>query len=211
MKNYSWLRFADPLLQALINNNKESVREITFNLNMKYLFKEIPQEDFSILVSLLEEKSLTTSRCSSYYVYFFQSHWYHITKKQRILLLPYLERLFRITADWMTCFSISELLGEEYGNKSSFSTARRLSRTEKPKNRQFVPHIFEHLVTDCKDTMIQRKAMTELKKMQNDSVSQVRNEVKISLRRIKRRRQLRFGSKPYVPRIDYVYGNDSGG
>lgn len=168
------------------------MREIAFDLNMVYLCKEIAEKDFLILVKLLEEKSLTTSCCSSHYVYLFQSHWYYLTKKQRAVLLLYLERLFRITADWMTCFTISELLGKEYRNKSSFGAARRLSRTAKPKNRQFVPHIFEHFATDCKDTLIQRKAMLELIKMKTDPSNRVRSEVQISLRRIKRRRQLKF-------------------
>jgi hypothetical protein len=102
----------------------------------------------------------------------------------RIAILPVIELNYRFFKDWMSFFNISSLLGECFCNKAAFETLRRLSEISEEHPRSFIPHGFEHIVSDSKDADLAKMAWVELQRMKTDSSESVRGEVEISIQRL---------------------------
>jgi hypothetical protein len=121
----------------------------------------------------------------------FEENWEQLSEEQRNTLLPVLEAHYESFSDWMACFVISGILGELYKDARAFQALCRLSTCHKEAPRSFVPHGFEHVVSDAPDAELAMQALAELTKMQTDHSPMVRDEVAESLARIKKRQARR--------------------
>lgn len=98
-----------------------------------------------------------------------------------------LEPLYpKIGADnWYLAFLITEFVGIYYRNEEALNMFIRLSGIDNETGRSFIPHGFEHIVTDSGDPRLAAIAEERLKLMANDSSEKVRGEVEESFQRIK--------------------------
>jgi hypothetical protein len=146
-----------------------------------------PSETFIGLPAIFAEEKFQQSDGSWKLIRVFEGNWEQLSEEQRNTLLPVLESHYESLSDWMACFVISGILGELYADARAFQTLCRLSKCHKEVPRSFVPHGFEHVVSDALDAELAMQALAELTKMQTDPSPMVRGEVKESLDRIKKR------------------------
>ena len=102
-------------------------------------------------------------------------------------LLPALEASYEFFDDWMACFVISGILGEQYKDRRALSVLRRLKTCHKEIPRSFVPHGLEHIAGNSVDNELAAQALAELKKMESDPSEVVRKEVHESFSRLSKR------------------------
>lgn len=110
--------------------------------------------------------------------------WASFTEPQRNILLDAIEFSFAKFQDWMAWFSLSAILGENYGDKA-FATLMRLARVDKEGPRSMVPHGLEHVARGTSNEAIRSECINQIVRMQQDESPQVRDEALESLLRLR--------------------------
>jgi hypothetical protein len=110
--------------------------------------------------------------------------WECLSEGQMQLLISTLEDTYPLYQDWMSCFTISETIGERLGDKPGLDVLARLRMVEREMPRSFVPHGLEHLLISCEDGEVCRSALSLLCEMRDDPSEKVRYEVELSLARL---------------------------
>jgi hypothetical protein len=176
-------------LQELVAlGDPKAFEAMTFEIGHNVLEEGIfPTDTFKGLLAIFAEHKFQHSDGSWKLIRVFEENWEQLSEEQRNTLLPVLEAHYASFSDWMACFVISGILGELYKDARAFQALCRLSTCQKEVPRSFIPHGFEHIVTDSPDAQLALQALAELTKMQTDHSSTVRGEVNESLRRIKKR------------------------
>jgi hypothetical protein len=118
-------------------------------------------------------------------LYIFDSNWELLGDEERSRLLITLESLYSRFEDWMSCFTITELLGDRYADRRALEALERLSSTPSAVQRSLIPHGFEHLALGA-DPRVAAEALTRLQAMARDPSEQVRDEVAKSLQKVTR-------------------------
>ncbi|MDY6780948.1 MAG: hypothetical protein SW833_00025 [Cyanobacteriota bacterium] len=181
----------DAIEQAIESGQEMQMQECASAISFATSrFSYFPSEYFELIVRNLQKENFLKSNESWHLLHTFDSgNWYTISDQQKDKLLLLLETAYPAFSDWMSCFFISELLGSRYANEGAFEVFCRLKKIEAEMPRSFVPHGFEHIVTDSSDRQLQQRAHTELLQMKNDPSEEVRGEVKTSLQRIANRKK----------------------
>ena len=144
----------------------------------------LSEEQFDSWLEALTDDRLLQNPAAGRLLLLFQLHWDDLTTAQRGKLLERLETAFGRFADWMAPFTISGLLGEKYADANALDVLKRLRHCTNATARAFVPHGFEHLVSDGAKE-IAAEALSELMALGSDSDERVRGEAALSIARLK--------------------------
>jgi hypothetical protein len=85
----------------------------------------------------------------------------------------------------MSWFTLSEVLGECYANRAALLVTNKLTHIENETARMFLPHAYEHIVSDSNNLSLSRRAFARLLRLMKDSSEHVRNEAELSLHRLR--------------------------
>jgi hypothetical protein len=176
------------IYQAIAASDGTRLREYaymmeTFTLGMEYF----PEPSFELILTLLKRRELLEMDGSFYILRVLENDWDLLSDDQKERLLPALETAYGLFYDWMSWLVISELLGEYFGDEQALGSLSRLKTLHAEGPRSLVPHGLEHIVKGACDEGLASKAYTELLDMRKDPSEQVRNEVRLSLRRLAHR------------------------
>ena len=105
---------------------------MAFEIGVRILEEGIfPSDTFIALISIFEEDKFQQADGSWKLIRVFEENWQQLTDEQRNTLLPVLETHYESFSDWMACFVISSILGEQYKNALAFQALRRLANCKK--------------------------------------------------------------------------------
>ena len=184
--------FLDRLQELVAMGDPKAFEAMAFEIGLNVLEEGIfPIDTFKGLLAIFGDRKFQNADGSWTLIRVFEQNWEQLSEEQRNALLPVLETHYQSFSEWMACFVISGILGEFYKDARAFQALCRLSTCPKEVPRSFIPHGFEHIVSDASDAELAVQALAELTKMQTDSSSKVRDEVSESLGRIRKKRQAR--------------------
>jgi hypothetical protein len=173
------------LMQTTTSGEGGSLESLAFEIGNTVLQEgAFPSAYFEALMALLEEEHFLHLEGSWKLIRVFEENWSELSNEQRRILLAALERQYESFTDWMACFVISGVLGEQYGNDDAFKALLRLASSKKEMPRSFVPHGLEHIARQSADPNLAQRAFDELVKMKGDQSEMVRGEVAESLARL---------------------------
>ena len=184
--------FHQRLTDLIASCKSESLEPLVFDVGMRVLEDgAFPQEYLDAILSVLHDAAFLRLKDSWKLLRVFEYNWDNLTDSQRSILLPELEKAYGLFSDWMACFVISGILGEQYGDDRAFNALCRLKGASAEMQRSLVPHGFEHIVTGTSDSALANRALAELTAMQRDNSEAVRREVSESLSRLQKRKSHR--------------------
>lgn len=173
------------LKQTTASGEAGSLEALAFEIGNTVLQEgAFPSAYFEALMALLKEEHFLHLEGSWKLIRVFEENWNEVSNDQRRILLAGLEQQYEFFTDWMACFVISGILGEQYGNNDAFNALLRLASTRKEMPRSFVPHGLEHIARQSSDSKLAQRAFDELVKMKGDQSNMVRGEVAESLARL---------------------------
>ena len=141
---------------------------------------------FDSLTRTLSQTDCQRMLGACYLLNIFQYKWKKLSNKQKEKLLGFIEASFSSFRDRMALFTISELLGENFCSENAVDVLCKLRSTKKALPRSFVPHGFEHVITDSGNVPLSKRAINQLIEMRNDRSKYVRYEAELSLARVKK-------------------------
>lgn len=180
-------------LQELVaSGDPKAFEAMAFEIGIRVLEEGIfPSDTFIGLIAMFEEEKFQQSDGSWKLIRVFDDNWQQLSDEQRNTLLPVLETHYESFSDWMACFVISGILGEQYRNAQAFEALRRLANCKKEVPRSLIPHGFEHIACDSPEAELAKQALAELTNMQKDHSPVVRGEVAESLARLRKQQTRR--------------------
>ncbi len=171
--------------QAIISGNIEQFQKMTDSLELLIIKSQgFPHEVFKILINLFSQKYFLEMGKSREILYIFRNNFSLLSTTQKTTLILCLETSYEQLKDWMSWFTISEILGECYQNEQALQTLHNLKKVKEEHPRSFVAHGLEHLVKSP-DKNLSQSALIELLSMKNDSSERVKYEVDLSLQKLK--------------------------
>jgi hypothetical protein len=147
-----------------------------------------PELLFDLIIRLMTEQHFLKMDASHKLLMLFEYDWGRLSEDQRARLLDSIKESYDKFEDWMSCFVISELLGQHYCNEAAFEVLRELQKTSNETARSLVPHGFEHIVKEAENFALRKRAMSSLLSMQHDKSSQVTKEVAVAIGNLSGRR-----------------------
>jgi hypothetical protein len=178
------------LLNGLATNNIDVTSDAIYSIK-KMLFREQVSRDlaFHAILEVLSSNTAKKSMCTSSVVRYFESFFPTFTANQKKKLLALIKTHYEDYQDWMVWFSFSEILGEKFSTFESLNVVKHLNKRVRGKPRIFIPHAFEHHVTDSSSTLVRTMALKALKQLLIRQPLDVVRETKISLRRVQLRQK----------------------
>jgi len=147
-------------------------------------FSELPADFFSKLKALLADCAMLQLEDSWKLVYFVDSNWTLLTRRQRGELRDVLVSIFDKYQSHMGAFVISEILGRGYGGAEALGILMRLASSASGSAASLVPHGIEVLWRTSTDLALRERALASLRELAGCDVAAVRNEAAISLRKV---------------------------
>ena len=146
-----------------------------------------PEATFALLLDIICDSRFLESRNGWPLLGIFESDWEEITETQKEGLLDVLAQTYEKFDDWMPCFSVSELVGENFAPALAYDFFRRFQQSSNETARSFVPHGLEHALENSLDADLKNKLWSALLQMKRDQSEKVRGEVEESLFRLANR------------------------
>ena len=171
------------ILEALTSPNVEKLNSLGNNIE-DYLFgiKKIPNRLIEVLAELLMNDAFLYAEGSSHILNFLHFECESISSEQWNYLLPYIESSYSKFEDWMSCFILTEIIGNDFPTKESLTMIINLKTVENELYRSYIPNALMGFVKCSPDLKIKKAAYDNLMLMTNDSSAIV---VKESLRACK--------------------------
>jgi len=177
--------FYAQLKSAIASGNAKALEAISSDIDMAVIETGLfPEERFESILAVFQDRQFLGLKGSWKLIRVFEQNWHELSEAQRSELLPALEASYESFDDWMACFVISGILGEQYQDQRALSVLQRLKTCANEIPRSFVPHGLEHIAGGSVDPELVTEALTELKKMELDSSEVVRKEVHESFSRL---------------------------
>ena len=177
------------LKEAIVSGDAKALEAASDALDITIMESgTFPEDRFESILTILQDKLFLGLKGSWKLIRVFEQNWYELSETQRSKLLTALEASYELFDDWMACFVISGILGEQYKDQRALSVLRRLKTCKKEIPRSLVPHGLEHIAGESVDNGLSAEALSELKKMESDSSEVVRKEVRESFSRLSKRR-----------------------
>lgn len=174
------------LLGAVVRGGSEDFVQYTYELDSALIaVGHFSAEAFDCLLAIVRRSEFHELQASWQLLKVFYDNWEYLTEQQRSELLEALEVSFGYYKDWMSCFVITEILGELYADDRALRTLRRLRNERSDVARSMVPHGLEHIAIGSTDRGLARRAFAELVDMRTDEAASVRDEVGQSLGRLR--------------------------
>ena len=175
------------LKDAVSLGDSKALEKEAFDIGNAVLLEgAFPNGNFTALLTLLQDEQFLRMEGSWKLIRVFEENWDQLSPDQRTQLLSALERSYARFTDWMACFVISGILGEQYGDERAFDVLRRLNQSGKEMPRSFIPHGFEHIARQPLYPELAIRARAELSNMQRDASDMVRREVAESISRLEK-------------------------
>lgn len=168
--------------EALEADNEELYFDTFHDLeNSQSVSKQFPPENFELLLRIIQDPRFlkTANGCFLFSIFERESEKLNPTQKTRLLLT--LSQIYERFESCMPCFSISELVGEEYPPQIAFDFFRRFVNSPNHNTRLTVPHGFEHALKHRPDEALATQIWQALLQMQSDASEEVGGEVEESL------------------------------
>lgn len=175
--------FSTSLSSAVDKQDAESMKAVSDALydHILGLEDDLEESIFQIILEFMQKPKFQNMEGAWQLLFVFKSGWEWLSDDQRQRLLPVLEETYPLYTDWMSCFTISGLLGEFYCDEQALIALSRLARAEAEMPRSFVPHGLEHIVAGSSNVQLSNNALQLLSEMKGDASERVRNEVERSL------------------------------
>jgi hypothetical protein len=135
------------------------------------------QSLFERIMGIMGRNNFLKMEGSYHLLLLFEYDWATLNQSQKEFLLDAIEESYEAYGDWMSCFVISELLGEYYCDGEALRVLLKFLKSESETARAFVPHALEHLIKDCPDKSLRGKAAESLLSMRNDPSAKVQREL----------------------------------
>jgi hypothetical protein len=144
----------------------------------KYLFglDVFPSKLIEILIRLLMDKNFLDADGSWHILKILHHECEKVSSHQWEHLLPKIENSFSRFKDWMSCFILTELIGEDFPTMESFYVVVRLRNTSNEICRSYIPNALEGFIRNSNDLKIRREAYNNLVDMMNDKSTIVAKE-----------------------------------
>lgn len=177
--------YMEEVLQA---DKKNSYFDLKFDIEMSQWFEEsFPETTFALVLDLIQDPRFLKSKKGWSFLMIFHSEWEKTTEPQKALLLHTLAEIYEKFNDWMPCFSISELVGEDFDPSRVCTFFNRFTASPNETARAFVPHGYEHALMNSTNAELTAKLWKALAAMEQDESEKVRGEVEETLCRLANR------------------------
>jgi hypothetical protein len=152
-----------------------------------YLFglQLFPDKLIEILTNLLTNKNFLQANGSWHILKLLHHECEKISSQQWNYLLPQIENSFSKFKDWMSCFILTEIIGEDFPTSESFVVLMRLKNTENEICRSYIPNALEGFIRNSHDPRIKKEAYNSLTNMKDDKSAIVAKEAIKSYEAIK--------------------------
>jgi|GEM_PF-4596202 len=141
-----------------------------------------PDKIIEIITNLLTNKDFLFAEGSWHILNILLNESEIISSEQWNNLLPYIEKSYCKFKDWMSCFILTEIIGDKFPTRESFNTLMELKKTKDELRRSFIPNALEGFVRYSHDQELRKEAYENIIDMLSDSSNVV---VKESLRSCK--------------------------
>jgi hypothetical protein len=169
---------------ALTSGDIQKIKQITDSLEIIIIKSQrFPDEILSLILDLFAEKYFQDMEESRHILYLLMTNFEFLSAEQKQKLLLALARVYPNLADWMSWFTISEILGECYQDQDALEVIKSLKNIPNDHPRSFLAHSLGHLAKSP-DKNLAKAALDELILWQNDSSDRVREEVKLALQKL---------------------------
>ena len=176
------LAYAEEALQA---DNEDLYSALSFDIEILQLTEDsFPETNFALILNLIKDPRFLKSEYGWPFLMIFHSEWEKITEQQKTILLDALAEIYEKFDDWMPCFSISELVGEDFHPSQAYSFFNKFAASPNETARAFVPHGYEHALRNSADAELTAKLWNALLDMEQDESEKVRGEVEETLFRL---------------------------
>lgn len=177
--------FDKAIWRAVAAGDGDQLKECIYDMETDQLGQDhFPDRNFDLLLKVINQPEYLRMEKSWHLLKIFDFERNKLSVDQIKRLLATLEVVYDKFSDWMSCFFITEFIPSRFSSESTYELLRRLAGTKQITPRSFVPHGFEHLVTDANDDVLSSKAFTGLLEMKKDPSEDVRYEVAVSLFRL---------------------------
>lgn len=174
--------YAEEVLQA---DRKKLYSHLEFDIEMSQWFEDsFPDATFALVLDIIKDPRYLKTRKGWSFVMIFHLEWEKVTEGQKLLLLQTLSEIYEQFEDWMPCFSVSELVGENFDSSQCYEFFKRFTASSNETARAFVPHGFEHALMNSADADLTSTLWKALVAMERDESEKVRGEVEESLYRL---------------------------
>ena len=177
----------EAIRQAVLKGDQDSLSKQTYDLDSHLMEVGYFSADlFEGLMDIIALPEFLSMEGSFVLVKIFEDGVNYLNEEQKTALLDVLERFYDSFTDFTSCFLISEIIGESYGDERALQTLRRLKTSKVEMPRSMVPHGLEYFVKKSSDPHLAQLACNELLQMKSDPSEDVRDEVSTSLAQLKK-------------------------
>lgn len=153
------------LEQSSIENLVKSEADIEnylFGLNI------FPDKLMKMLVKLLNDNIFLCADGSWHILVILHHECEKVSPQQWIALLPHIEKSYSKFKDWMSCFIITEIIGNDFPTTESLAMVIEFKNIENEVFRSYVPNALEGIIKNSTDQKIRKEAYNNLVDMLSD-------------------------------------------
>lgn len=174
--------YAEEVLQA---DREKLYSAFRFDIEMSQLLENsFPEATFSLILGIIQDQRFLKTRKGWSFLMIFDMEWEKVTEEQKQRLLDTLSEIYEKFEDWMPCFSVSELVGENYDSHQAYAFFQSFAASSNETARAFVPHGYEHALMNSADAELTSTLWKALVEMERDESEKVRGEVEETLFRL---------------------------
>lgn len=171
--------------EVLRTDKKKLYSDLAFDIeNSQWFEKTFPETNFSLIIDVIRDPRFLKTRKGWSFLMIFESEWDKVTEQQKVILLDTFMETYEKFDDWMPCFSISELVGENFNPSQAYTFFNHFAKSPNETARAFVAHGYEHALQNSPDAELTAKLWSALLSMERDESAKVCGEVEESLYRL---------------------------
>lgn len=165
------------IFKALDENNVENLIKSEDDIE-NYLFglDVFPNKLIEMLKELLDNSTFLYANGSWHILAVLHYECEKVSSQQWIALLPHIEKSYSKFKDWMSCFIITEIIGNDFPTTESFAMLVKLRNIEDEVCRSYIPNALEGFVKNSLDPKIRKEAYNNIVDMLNDMSTIVTKE-----------------------------------
>lgn len=174
------------IFKALCKNSVEDLIKSGTDIE-NYLFglNTFPDKLMEILKKLLENSSFLRASGSWHILAILHHECEKVSAQQWISLLPHIEKSYSKFEDWMSCFILTEIIGNDFPTIESFVMLLKLRNIEDEVLRSYIPNALEGFVRNSLDPKIRKEAYSNIVDMLGDASTVVTKESVKSYKSVK--------------------------
>jgi hypothetical protein len=182
--------FKDAVMSSVTNADPQKLKDAVDSI-ASYCYKDPCSSDkfdetiFSFILELFANEKFLTMEGAYSLLLIFEYDWASLALNQKQRLRTAIERTYCRFTDWMSCFVLTELLGEYYSDEAAFEILFKLKNSPVTgAHRTLLPMGFGQLARNTKDAALKGKSISELTKLAHDSSDEVQKEAREALDKI---------------------------